>query len=198
MSNPGSLLLVDDEPQVLELLRDYFEEQGYGVISAVNGRDALVLASLSRPDAVVLDIRMPGMQGHDVLRELRTLDDSVSVVMLSATDDEELARQLLQAGAFDYVRKPFILDTLDEIVRLAVRRGKRSPVPDVERPGTLEGWAPTAVEPDAGDRSCSVCRQPVPAIDTSAVRDRGALFHAACWLRRASQAAPVLASSTGR
>src|ERR687892_866670 len=125
MSTLGSLLLIDDEPQVVDLLRDYFHEQGYSVMSALNGRDALVLASLTRPDAVLLDIRMPEMQGPEVLRGLHTLDDSITVVMLSGTDDEDLARDLLKAGAFDYVRKPFMFEALEDIVRLAVLMGRR-------------------------------------------------------------------------
>lgn len=187
MSPLGSLLLIDDEPQVVDLLRDYFEEHGYSVMSAVNGRDALVLASLSRPDAVILDIRMPGMQGPDVLKALRALDDTIAVVMLSGTDDEDLARDLLKAGAFDYVRKPFMFDALDEIVRLAVVVGTRPPLPDlVEPPHARELWPGTPDETDPANGWCALCHQPVPSADTTSVRDRGALFHAACWLRRSS------------
>src|SRR5688572_13323432 len=134
MSHEGSLLLIDDEPQVVDLLRDYLEEQGYSVMSALNGRDALVLASLTRPDAVLLDIRMPGLQGPDVLREMRAVDSSISVVMVSGTDDEDLARDLLKAGAFDYVRKPFMFDHLETIVRMAVLVGRRRPLDEVDAP----------------------------------------------------------------
>jgi DNA-binding response OmpR family regulator len=183
MSTLGSLLLIDDEPQVVDLLRDYFHEQGYSVMSALNGRDALVLASLTRPDAVLLDIRMPEMQGPEVLRGLHTLDDSITVVMLSGTDDEDLARDLLKAGAFDYVRKPFMFEALEDIVRLAVLMGRREPPPDVDSPPAREPWA---LPPDTDEAStwCALCHQAIPAGDTTAVRDRGSMFHAACWLRR--------------
>lgn len=184
MSRDGSLLLIDDEPQVVDLLRDYFQEQGYSVMSALNGRDALVLASLTRPDAVLLDIRMPQMQGPDVLRELHRIDDSITVVMLSGTDDEVLARELLKEGAFDYVRKPFLFDNLDTIVRLAVLVGKREPVRDPP-PRTTEPWTPANDLGDAMiDSRCVRCQAPVLATDTAAVRERSGMHHAACWLNQ--------------
>jgi len=185
MSQAGSLLLIDDEPQVVDMLRDYFGEQGYSVMSALNGRDALVLASLTRPDAVLLDIRMPEMQGPDVLRELRAMDDSITVVMLSGTDDESLARELLQAGAFDYVRKPFLFDNLDTIVRLAVLLGKREPIRDAPAASSTAPWtvADDAAEPGAW---CARCQEPIPATDTTAVRERTSMYHAVCWLSRSA------------
>jgi DNA-binding response OmpR family regulator len=185
MSQAGSLLLIDDEPQVVDMLRDYFGEQGYSVMSALNGRDALVLASLTRPDAVLLDIRMPELQGPDVLRELRAMDDSITVVMVSGTDDESLARELLKAGAFDYVRKPFLFDNLDTIVRLAVLVGKREPMRDPPAARSTEPWA---VADDAADPGawCAGCQEPVPATDTTAVRERTSMYHAVCWLNRSA------------
>lgn len=190
MSQAGSLLLIDDEPQVVDMLRDYFSEQGYSVMSAVNGRDALVLASLTRPDAVLLDIRMPEMQGPDVLRELRALDDSLSVVMVSGTDDEDLARALLKAGAFDYVRKPFMFDNLDTIVRLAVVVGRREPLRDVQAPRSSEPWT-LADDLDGANVWCARCQEPIPAADSTAVRERTAMYHAACWLNRSAETAPA-------
>ncbi|HEU4369148.1 MAG TPA: response regulator [Methylomirabilota bacterium] len=179
--------MIDDEPQVADLLRDYFEERGYAVMSALNGRDALVLASLSRPDAVLLDIRMPQMQGPDVLRELHRIDDSITVVMLSGTDDEGLARELLNAGAFDYVRKPFLFDNLDTIVRLAVLVGRRAPVRDLPASRSIE---PVDDLEDAGAGTCCVrCQAPILATDTTAVRERSAMYHAACWLNHSAATA---------
>jgi DNA-binding NtrC family response regulator len=182
----GSLLLVDDEPQVVDLLRDFFEEQGYSVMSALNGRDALVLASLSRPDTVLLDIRMPDLQGPEVLRQLRALDDSISVVMVSGTDDEDLARDLLKSGALDYVRKPFMFEHLDCVVRTAVLVGKRVPLQDLLTPNSKGAWAPEEDAPD--DPWCARCQEAVSPGDTSAVRERGAIYHAACWLARGEPA----------
>lgn len=123
----GSILIVDDEPAVAEMLRDIFVSQGYEVDAATNGGDAVMLASLSRPDAVVLDIKLPDTTGAEVLARLRELDDSIPVVMLSGSDDEDLARALLKAGAMDYLRKPFQFDQLLQAVGLAVDVGKGRP-----------------------------------------------------------------------
>lgn len=123
----GSILIVDDEPAVAEMLRDIFTAQGYAVDGASNGGDAVMLASLSRPDAVILDIKLPDTSGAEVLTRLRELDDSIPVVMLSGSDDEEMARSLLKAGAMDYIRKPFQFDQLVQAVGLAVEVGKGRP-----------------------------------------------------------------------
>ena len=122
-----SILIVDDEPAVAEMLRDIFASSGYAVDGATNGGDALMLASLSRPDAVVLDIKLPDTSGPQVLARLRELDDSIAVVMLSGSDDEDLARSLLKSGAIDYIRKPFQFDQLTQAVGLAVEIGKSRP-----------------------------------------------------------------------
>jgi DNA-binding response OmpR family regulator len=123
----GSILIVDDEPAVAAMLRDIFESEGYAVDGASNGGDALMLASLSRPDAVILDIKLPDSSGAEVLARLRELDESIPVLMLSGSDDEDLARGLLKAGAIDYIRKPFQFDELTQAVALAVEVGKGRP-----------------------------------------------------------------------
>lgn len=123
----GSVLIVDDEPAVAEMLRDIFTAQGYAVDGASNGGDAVMLASLSRPDAVILDIKLPDTTGAEVLARLQELDASIPVVMLSGSDDEDLARSLLKAGAMDYIRKPFQFDQLLQAVSLAVEVGKGRP-----------------------------------------------------------------------
>ena len=123
----GSILIVDDEPAVAEMLRDIFLSQGYVVDGATNGGDAVMLAALSRPDAVILDIKLPDTTGPEVLARLRDLDPTIPVVMLSGSDDEDLARALLKAGAMDYIRKPFEFDQLTEAVGLAVEVGKGRP-----------------------------------------------------------------------
>jgi DNA-binding response OmpR family regulator len=184
VSHAGSLLLIDDEPQVVDLLRDFFEGQGYSVMSALTGRDALVLASLTRPDAVLLDVRMSEMQGPDVLRGLLALDPSIRVVMLSAADDEALARDLLRAGALDYVRKPFMFDHLDTVVRTAVLLGRRPQLRELQPPCGPQPWALAENDLDGPDLSCTLCEGPVQADDTSALRQGGAMYHAACWLGR--------------
>ena len=123
----GSILIVDDEHAVAEMLRDIFAAEGYAVDGASNGGDAVMLAALSRPDAVILDIKLPDTTGAEVLARVRELDDSIPVVMLSGSDDEDTARALLKAGAMDYIRKPFQFDQLLQAVSLAVDVGKGRP-----------------------------------------------------------------------
>jgi chemotaxis response regulator CheB len=121
---------------------------------------------------------MPGMQGPDVVRELQALDPTISVVMVSGTDDEDLARELLKAGALDYVRKPFALEALREVVQVAVLTGKR-PRPAAAKPprGRHAGGAgPSPAE--ALDGRCPICGEAVATTDTAAVCDGGAMFRA--------------------
>jgi DNA-binding response OmpR family regulator len=121
----GRLLVVDDEEEITAVLEEHFRERGYTVDVAHNGPDALVMAAARRPDAVLLDVIMPGVAGSEVLARLRAVDPTLPVVMLTANDDEDMARSLLRAGALDYVRKPFQFDVLDQVVATAVAVGRR-------------------------------------------------------------------------
>jgi DNA-binding response OmpR family regulator len=146
----GAILIIDDEPAVAEMLRDIFTSSGYAVDGATNGGDALMLATLSRPDAVILDIKLPDTSGSEVLAKLRELDDSIAVVMLSGSDDEDLARSLLKSGAIDYIRKPFRVEQLTQAVDLAVDIGKSRPRRGVVLPFHIDRRrrALPAAEPD--------------------------------------------------
>ena len=186
MTTLGPILIVEDEAVIAEMLRDYFVEQGYEVEVAMNGGDALMLASQNRPDAVLLDIHLPGISGAEVLSQLRALDESMAVVMLSGTDDENLARSLLKAGAFDYVRKPFNFERLDHVVGLAVAVGRQKPRHGVVLPFRPDRRAAVATPSDEAAVSRSWCGTCGLAItdEPKAVVDKGAVFHATCWLQR--------------
>jgi DNA-binding response OmpR family regulator len=121
----GQLLVVDDEHEITDLLEEHFRACGYAVDVAHDGSQALLIAAARRPDAVLLDITMPGADGEQVLARLRAVDPTVVVVMLTGNDDEALARRVLRAGAFDYVPKPFRLDVLERVVAAAVAAGRR-------------------------------------------------------------------------
>ena len=122
----GQLLVVDDEHEITDLLEEHLRACGYAVDVAHDGDRALQIAAARRPDAVLLDITMPGPDGEEVLARLRAIDPTVAVVMLTGNDDEALARRLLRAGAFDYVPKPFQLEVLERVVAAAVAAGRRS------------------------------------------------------------------------
>jgi two-component system alkaline phosphatase synthesis response regulator PhoP len=123
-----TVLVVDDEPKIVDLARDYLEHAGFGVLTASDGPSALRAARTRKPDVLVLDLGLPGMDGLDVARELRR-DSSVPIVMLTARDDE-LDRILgLEIGADDYVTKPFSPRELVARIRAILRRVDRQDEP---------------------------------------------------------------------
>lgn len=118
----GRILVVDDEAPVREVLTEYFATEGYDVESATSGLEALGVIRGGRADLVLLDVRMPGMDGLQVLRQIRELTDSLPVIMVTANEDVALARETLKLGAFDYVAKPFDFDYLDRAVAAGLAR----------------------------------------------------------------------------
>ena len=121
------VLVVDDEPQFLRALATNLRGAGYEVETAATAAEALSAAALHPPDAVVLDLLLPDGNGRDVCRELRTWSDA-PIVVVSAVGDENEKIAALDAGADDYVTKPFGMDELLARLRAAVRRA--SPAPD--------------------------------------------------------------------
>jgi CheY-like chemotaxis protein len=116
----GRILVVDDEPQVGTMLSDILGEFGYVVQTAVRGAEALQLIPEFHPDAVLLDLQMPGMSGVETLEHLRRDHPHLPVVIVTANADVDVARGTLGQGAFDYVRKPFELDVLARVVAAAI------------------------------------------------------------------------------
>jgi DNA-binding response OmpR family regulator len=112
----GRILIVDDEQSVREVLGEYFSEQGYDVEAAASGEQALAIVARSAPDLILLDVRMPGLDGVATLRRLREIVPEVSVIMVTANEDVGLARETLKLGALDYVAKPFDFVYLERAV----------------------------------------------------------------------------------
>ncbi len=117
----GLILVVDDEPQILRALTTNLRGAGYEVVRAATGEEALAQAAVRPPDAVVLDLVLPDISGVEVCRELRTWSQ-VPVVVLSAVGDEGQKVEALDAGADDYVTKPFGMGELLARLRAAMRR----------------------------------------------------------------------------
>jgi two-component system alkaline phosphatase synthesis response regulator PhoP len=115
------ILVVDDEPRIAEICRDYLERAGFTVVTAANGADALTLARTKQPDLVVLDLGLPKMDGLDVTRALRK-QSSVPIIMLTARVDESDKLVGLELGADDYLTKPFSPRELVARVRAVFRR----------------------------------------------------------------------------
>jgi two-component system alkaline phosphatase synthesis response regulator PhoP len=116
-----TILVVDDEPGIASLVRDYLEHAGFAVLVAGDGRNALALARSRRPDLVVLDLGLPGLDGLDVARALRR-DSDVPILMLTARTDEADRVAGLELGADDYVSKPFSPREIVARVRAILRR----------------------------------------------------------------------------
>jgi two-component system KDP operon response regulator KdpE len=120
-----TVLVVDDETQILRTLRTNLKARGYEVITAADGETALSLAAREHPDVVILDLGLPGMDGADVIAGLRGWSE-VPIIVLSAREQEKDKVLALDAGADDYVTKPFGMDELLARLRAAVRRGTPS------------------------------------------------------------------------
>ena len=117
---PLKILVIDDEPPIRKLLRMGLSTQGYDILDAPNGKTALELLD-NKPDLVILDLGLPDIQGHYLLRMIRARNESVPVVVLSSRGDEAGKVQALDLGADDYVTKPFGMDELLARIRAALR-----------------------------------------------------------------------------
>jgi CheY-like chemotaxis protein len=114
------ILIVDDEPEIRALLREILETNGYATRSEESATGAFWAIMQETPDAVLLDIAMPGLSGIDIIPALRFVKQNVKIIMVSGVSDLGLAKQALAYGAFDYVTKPVDFMRLLEAVRAAV------------------------------------------------------------------------------
>ena len=132
------ILVVDDEPKVARLARDYLEKNGFRVITAADGQSALTIARREKPDLVILDLMLPNFDGREVCRILRRESD-VPIIMLTALSEEIDQVTGLEIGADDYITKPFSVRALVARVRALLRRtrGEIKP-PSLIRVGGLE------------------------------------------------------------
>jgi len=122
-----TILLVDDEANIVQLAHLYLEREGYKVISTGDGLDALEKAHSARPDLMVLDIMLPGIDGLEVCKRLRGENNPVHIIMLTARDDDIDKIVGLELGADDYMTKPFNPRELVARVKAVLRRGSNQP-----------------------------------------------------------------------
>jgi two-component system, OmpR family, KDP operon response regulator KdpE len=137
MSNPDgkqNILVVDDEPQITRVLKTTLSSQGYGIRTASDGEEALQAMSEWPPDLIVTDLRMPHMDGLELCREVRKTSQ-VPIIVLSVKGEDSIKVQALDAGADDYVTKPFSMTELTARIRAALRRAS---VPDQPRVPLIE------------------------------------------------------------
>jgi DNA-binding response OmpR family regulator len=171
-------LVVDDAPEFRELVRSVLRTEGFRVDVADNGDAALALARASEPDVVVLDIGLPGIDGVEVCRQLRTFSDAY-VVMVTGRQDEIDKLIGLSVGADDYVTKPFSPRELVARIRAMLRRprGDSSGRPTVRRLGDLE-LDPAAREVRVEGRVVELTRIEFDLLDALSARPRVALSRA--------------------
>jgi DNA-binding response OmpR family regulator len=123
-----TVLVVDDEPKIVQLARDYLEHAGFAVLTAGDGPSALQSARTRQPDLIVLDLGLPGLDGLEVMRAIRG-SGSTPIVVLTARDTELDKLLGLEVGADDYVTKPFSPRELVARVRAVLRRSERAVAP---------------------------------------------------------------------
>jgi two-component system KDP operon response regulator KdpE len=147
------ILVVDDEPQIHRFLRPSLTAAGYEVVTAARGREALKAVAQNAPDAVVLDLGLPDMDGKDVICEIRRWS-KVPILVLSARDRESEKIEALDLGANDYVNKPFGVGELMARLRAALRQRE-------ERPGPANELSAGAVRMDVSAHTVSCSGVPV-------------------------------------
>jgi len=120
-----TILVVDDEPHIVLGLRDALEFEGFRVIAAEKGKEGIALARTEAPDAIILDLMLPDVNGYAVCEEIRRIDARVPIVMLTARSQETDKVRGLDSGADDYVTKPFGVNELVARMRALFRRAAR-------------------------------------------------------------------------
>jgi len=132
-----TILVVDDEKRILSLLKAYLEQQGFRVVTALNGSEAIYTARQEKPDLIILDIMMPEMDGYEFMRQHRK-ERETPIILLTAKVEEDEKVIGLELGADDYVTKPFSPRELTSRVRAVLRRtGQTPPQTEVLRVGDI-------------------------------------------------------------
>ncbi|MFH1381404.1 MAG: response regulator [Chloroflexota bacterium] len=123
MEKKTRVLAVDDDRDILQLLERALEEEGFAVTTATDGESALALLSEIKPDIILLDIRMPRLDGYEVLERIRE-SSNVPVLMLTGVAEETAVMRSFDLGADDYIRKPFLTGTLIARIKSKLRRAR--------------------------------------------------------------------------
>jgi len=120
-SGKATILVVDDERSVTDLLYEDLAEEGYNCVTAPTGEEALKKLSMDNIDAMLLDLKLPGMSGMDVLREANSTRPGTAVIVVTAAGDAQTAVEAMKIGAVDYITKPFELERVNSSVEAALK-----------------------------------------------------------------------------
>jgi two-component system response regulator (stage 0 sporulation protein F) len=115
------LLIVDDEHDIRNFVKNFFQERGFEVFTAVNGEEAISVVKKESPSVVLLDIRMKGMDGIATLKHLKEMDRTIKIIMVTALEDQDKIDEAYRLGACDYITKPLELDHLEEAVEKVLK-----------------------------------------------------------------------------
>lgn len=110
------ILVVDDEHDICDFVQTFFKDRGFQVFIALNGDEAISITKREKPELVLLDIKMKGMDGLAVLKHIKDLDRSIKIIMVTALEDQDKMHEAYKLGAVDYITKPLVLDYLEEAV----------------------------------------------------------------------------------
>lgn len=110
------ILVVDDETDICDFVKNFFQERGYEVLTALNGEEAIGIAKEEKPELILLDIKMKGMDGIAALKHFKEMDKSQKVIMVTALEDQGKIDEAFKLGACDYITKPLVLDYLEHAV----------------------------------------------------------------------------------
>jgi len=121
-----TILIVDDEKDLCTILSDSLSRDRYRVVTAFNGKMGLQLVKKEKPDLILLDIKMPGMDGIEVLRKIKKMKKEIVVIMFTAYGTIETARKAMKLGSYDYVTKPVDLFLLKSLVKEVLGKASKS------------------------------------------------------------------------
>ena len=120
------ILVVDDEIDVCDFVKSFFEERNFRTFTALNGSDAVRLLKKEKPNVILLDIKMRGMDGIETLKKIREVDKDVKVIMVTAVEDQDSMEKACKLGACEYITKPLVLGELASIVTSYAKEGKNA------------------------------------------------------------------------
>ena len=118
------LLVVDDEVDVCDFVKNFFKERNFEVLVAYNGQEALEVVNDKHPEIILLDLRMPVMDGMDTLKEIHKKSENAKVIVITAVEDTQVAEEAKKHGAIDYITKPLLLEQLERTVLILAEQIK--------------------------------------------------------------------------
>lgn len=118
----SKILIIDDEPNVCQFIGEFLEFKGYEISSAYSGEKALALLGDNSFDLILLDLIMPGMNGLEVLEEIKRTEKDIPIIIVTGVKDKKVAADALKMGAIDFITKPIDLDVLEESIMLNIQQ----------------------------------------------------------------------------